>query len=260
MAITDTAYLVAVSRSLHPEQSKDPYASKWIPNERRSEIIDAYIRFACGVYRYNHIDIAIRSNFFISNIESMIKKGATQIVNLGSGFSSYYPLFHKKVRRIIDIDDVSIIDQRKRVISEFFKLNVDNQIEGNMMEVEFQLIDDIKIEEKTLFILEGVSYFLNEGQLKILIGEISSAFKDAYLLFDYWPKRSSESPIFDQLRRSSYMDGFSKDFAFCDWIFDFAKDVCQKAGCIELEEAVFGTRLLTVDSNVLDERYAVIKL
>ena len=120
--ISDSAYLVNVSRAKSLQISNDIFAHLWIPSDQKNVVYNLWDNYSKFVYPYDDIELGIRTNYFLKSINNILNESPnTVLINLGSGFTSYQYLLRKEILTI-EVDVAEIIEAKelraKKLIKE----------------------------------------------------------------------------------------------------------------------------------------------
>ncbi len=146
-------------------------------------------RISPGSYCY----FLARTKFFDEKLYKAIHNGIEQLVILGAGYDTRAHRFHEQLKHI-DIFELDLESTQKRKKKILKRKRIGNAL--NVQYIKFDFKDrNIKqcltnngfsIQKKTLFILEGVSYYLPEEDLKHFLRFFSNeCCERCELIFDY---------------------------------------------------------------------------
>jgi len=108
----------------------------------------------------------------------------TTILHLGCGLDSRCLRVNQGFDVWYDIDFESVIDIRKN----FYDIDSKHKMIGSSV-LDYSWIDQIKNPENVLIIMEGLTMYLSEDEIKELISQIENRFEDVHLLFDAYSIR-----------------------------------------------------------------------
>lgn len=106
------------------------------------------------------------------------------IIHLGCGLDSRCLRVKENYKIWYDIDYESVIEIRKN----FYKEDNHHQMIGSSV-TDYKWLDQIEKSENILVVAEGLTMYLDEGEIKELISEISRIFDSVYLIFDAYSKK-----------------------------------------------------------------------
>lgn len=181
ITIHETAFVIATFRASNEALSKDLYSHYW-KNPKTDDWIKNFLEKVSADEPFTH---CLRNRFFYETVKKLIaNKEIEVLINFGCGFSMYPFLFDKELINI-EIDQLEIINYKKKEIQRLIK-------EGKLPEREIHyLAKDFNLEKKELekelksiikgkrsfAILEGVIFFLNKtitNELIELIGNVQT--------------------------------------------------------------------------------------
>ena len=108
----------------------------------------------------------------------------TVVIHLGCGLDSRCLRVNAKFYKWYDIDFPSVIDIRKM----FYKEN-DNYKMIDSSVIDYKWLNKVEIKDNVLVIAEGLMMYLSTDEIKGLLSNINSKFKNVHLLFDSYSKR-----------------------------------------------------------------------
>jgi len=112
--------------------------------------------------------------------EYVPKREKTVIVNLGAGLDTRHMRFDKSIKWYhLDLE-------KPMQLRKLFFGKDDIHITKDIL--DFSWIEDIDERKDVLIIIEGVSMYLKEEEVKSIFRAISSKFKNSYIAFDTIPK------------------------------------------------------------------------
>jgi len=196
-----TAMLTTLSRAVANKEfnnnvfGSDYLAKKFLPFFFRFLIKSNRLRMRIkrkiptGVYEY----LIARTQYFDNLFKDALNKGISQIVLLGAGNDTRAYRFAKQNNntKIFEIDLITTQNRKKEYLKskrieipanlEFVSLNFNkDSLEDVLLEKGF------KKSEKTLFLWEGVSYYLESESVKKTLEQIKNiSHKESLLAFDY---------------------------------------------------------------------------
>ena len=128
--------------------------------------------------------LSLRASIFDELCNQYIKRYPhLTIVHLGCGLDSRCLRVHQNYDFWVDVDYSDVINIRKKYYQEDSKYTM---IGSSITESDWLSL--IPKQEHVLFIAEGLTMYLSERELQLLIEAIYKRFKNAYLLFDAYSK------------------------------------------------------------------------
>lgn len=165
---------------------KYKFLTKLKPSWLRRKIIH---KISPGSYEY----IIARTKYFDKVLNDEVAKGVEQIVILGAGYDSRAIRFQKDLKDIVIFELDFPATQRKKIVLLKKKISsIPKNI--NFVPIDFQendIFEKLKLNnfdfnKKTLFLLEGVSYYLPEKSMKNILKLISSnCMMGSSIVYDY---------------------------------------------------------------------------
>lgn len=196
--ISDSAYLVNVSRAKSLRLSQDIFAHLWIPTDQMKVVYKLWDSYSKFVYQYDDIELGIRTNYFLQSIENLLSnKPNTVLINLGSGFTSYQYLLQNEILTI-EVDVPEIIEAKKIRAKKLIKEKIlpprDTiylACDFNNSEQRIKLFKKIKKtlrkETNTFILMEGLLYYLSTSTTQKLLHNNQLIQTDGSVsAFDYW--------------------------------------------------------------------------
>lgn len=196
--ISDSAYLVNVSRARSLHISKDNFAYLWIPIDKKAEIQDLWNKYALNVYRFDDIELAVRTNYFITSLRKHLERFPnTVFINLGSGFTSYQYLINQEILTI-EVDFPSILLEKRNRADKLIKekilpnrstlyLPCDFNNAEQRVKLYKKIYNEIGRSRHTYILMEGLLYYLPKlTAKKILHNNQVLQRQDSIIAFDYW--------------------------------------------------------------------------
>jgi len=223
--VSETAVAVASLRALsnyEPDPSfrcNDEYAQIFLPQEKRIALQNSQVREAIkktipkGMYEY----VISRTKYFDRVFTQAVKEHVGQIAFLGAGFDSRPYRFRDLLEntKIFEVDTRATQEYKKTLLAEkgvSFK-NVEyvchNFEDGSL----FDLLEKhgYKPVEKTLFLWEGVSFYLTkEAVLNMLAGVRHHSAARSTICFDFQTMKSTEELIQTGLKEESIKFGIDE--------------------------------------------------
>lgn len=110
------------------------------------------------------------------------------IIHLGCGLDSRCLRVNQRYKKWYDVDYENVINIRKTFYSEdsSYKM-IGSSVTGN------QWLEQIEKNDNTLVVAEGLTMYLSEEEIKVLISKISDTFGSVYLLLDAYTKKGVRS-------------------------------------------------------------------
>jgi methyltransferase (TIGR00027 family) len=200
---SETALFVALRRTLahkeyHNERFGPDYLAEiFLPAHYRFFLRFAKVRentkfkLAAAMPGMNEYIIA-RTAFFDGLFLDALKNQLPQIVLLGAGYDSRVYRFTRSNRgtRVYELDTPSTQDRKIKSLKAahisipdevlYVPINFMNESLSDVLEKA-----GFKIQERTLFIWEGVSMYLDEEAVKKTLGFLSHSHTDSLVAFDY---------------------------------------------------------------------------
>ena len=146
-------------------------------------------RIPMGVYEY----LIARTQYFDNLFRDALNKGIPQIVLLGAGYDTRAYRFAKKNNntRIIEID-ITTTQNRKKECLKRAKIEIPANVEFIPLNFNKDSLEDVLMEkgfkkhEKTLFLWEGVSYYLESESVNATLEQVKNiSHKESLMAFDY---------------------------------------------------------------------------
>jgi methyltransferase (TIGR00027 family) len=150
----------------------------------------------------------IRTRFIDEHLQRALENGATQLVILGAGFDTRAYRFEKQLadKRVIEVDYRSTQELKKRRLQASLG-NLPPYV--HFAEIDFQRdkLQDVlqragyQSREQTIFIWEGVSYYLSEAAVRETVQTIArNAASGSSLVMDF-----AEQAIINMLQRFPHL-------------------------------------------------------
>jgi O-methyltransferase involved in polyketide biosynthesis len=106
------------------------------------------------------------------------------VVHLGCGLDSRCLRVNGRFYKWYDVDYENVIDIRR----EFYNVN-DNYVMIGSSVTDFKWLEQIETKENVLIVMEGLTMYLANGEIKKLLQDINVKFKKVHLLFDAYSRR-----------------------------------------------------------------------
>lgn len=200
-----SAEVTAYMRSQKPELTHDNLSHHLVSKagiKKHHEFVDG-MNYPLGTRK-----IMARAGFFYEQALQLLQSGNyDSCISLASGFSMLTSLLSNQTSEITyyDADLPHMLTEREKRINEaeFFSTLTLNQTKlkaidlTHIKQLDFQeMFNDCK---RPLFILEGISYFLPNEILTLILQQITR-FNGSAIILDYWPENSIEiSAIFKRI-------------------------------------------------------------
>jgi len=203
--ISDTAFLVNYHRAKHERISLDVYSKYWVTKKS----ISLSKKLSKEVYKNDDIEICLRSRFFLENLRCFLARNPQAVVvNVGAGFTSYPYLLEPA--RFIEIDLPHITTYKANKIKmlvkkgklpkrnvEFISADLQNKKDLKILE---QKLSGIILKEKSFFILEGITYYVEKKYLQQLLHIINNLQSSGCeLAVEFWSPDIQGLPVFKRL-------------------------------------------------------------
>jgi methyltransferase (TIGR00027 family) len=220
--ISETAFVVASLRALSNYEDEDKfkchdnYAELFLPDEKRIPLKDSKVRDSIkkaipkGMFEY----VISRTKYFDGVFIEAVKQNIGQIVFLGAGFDSRPYRFNELLgnTKIFEVDTEATQKYKMTLLTDSFK---------NIEYVSHNFEDDnlfdklrkygYKQSDKTLFLWEGVSFYLTkEAVFKMLKGIKENSAGGSMICFDFQTMKSSEELIKTGLNEESIKFGIEE--------------------------------------------------
>jgi methyltransferase (TIGR00027 family) len=223
--ISETAIIVASLRALsnyeREEKFKcnDNYAELFLPDEKKIPLKDSKAReiikksIPKGMYEY----VISRTKYFDSVFVEAVEQDIGQVVFLGAGFDSRPYRFNNllKSTKVFEVDTNVTQAYKKSLLTD----DIDSYKNIEYISTDFEEADlFIKLKEqgykqsdKTLFLWEGVTFYLSKDAVGRMLKEIreNSATK-SMICFDFQTMRSMEELIKTGIKEESIKFGIEE--------------------------------------------------
>jgi methyltransferase (TIGR00027 family) len=134
----------------------------------------------------------VRTRHFDEVLLSEIRAGIEQVVFLGAGYDSRAFRFREELKgiRVFEIDHPGTQSRKKRILAKICKESPANlsyiPIDFNQHCFQTALFDHgFSQEKKTLFLWEGVSYYLPQAVVENVLDFVSRRSAKSSIVFDY---------------------------------------------------------------------------
>ena len=220
--ISETAIAVASLRALSNYESDDKfncndnYAELFLPDEKRIPLKDSKIRETIkkaipkGMFEY----VISRTKYFDAIFIEALKRNIGQVVFLGAGFDSRPYRFNELLdtTMIFEVDTEATQIYKKTMLTNSFK-NIEYVTHNFEDEYLFDKLRKYgyKQSDKTLFLWEGVSFYLTrEAVLKMLKSIRENSASGSMICFDFQTMKSIEELIKTGLKEESIKFGIEQ--------------------------------------------------
>jgi methyltransferase (TIGR00027 family) len=206
-SISSSAKGVAYLRSLDISVSNDSLACNFVDKEGK-HVATNWLEVYPGVGR----QICIRARYIEETVDYYLPKNGGQVISLASGLSTYpyRSTWMEKVKYYAEVDFPDMIKFKKNAINRLTKEGVVSKPLIAIKYVGLDITDDILMEKlksngwqstkKTVFIIEGVSYYLSFHALTKLIKNIKlSSCSGSIVIIDYFPQSCSQTKQFKKV-------------------------------------------------------------
>lgn len=130
--------------------------------------------------------MSLRASIIDELCDEYLKKyNNTTVIHLGCGLDSRYLRIKEKYNKWYDIDFKNVIDLRKKFYSETDKYHM---IASSIL--NFEWLDKINNDKNILIVMEGLTMYLKEEEIKKLLNKIENKFNKVKLLFDSYSKKA----------------------------------------------------------------------
>lgn len=113
----------------------------------------------------------------------ILKHPNATIIHLGCGLDSRCLRVNQKYGIWYDIDYENVIDIRK----QFYNIDSKHKMIGSSV-IDFKWLEQIDNSKNILIVMEGLTMYLSNEEMKVLITRINKKFGDAHLIFDAYSK------------------------------------------------------------------------
>lgn len=190
--------------------------NKWFINDMKAEEIIQSINFNFKELKQSKwlsMYMAVRAKVIDELCNKHIGENKnTVVIHIGCGLDSRVLRVKENYKKWYDIDFENVIELRKN----FFSENDKYKMIGKSI-TDFTWIDDIsEKEDNVLIILEGLTMYLDENELKQIIDEINKRFKNVIFIFDAYSKKA--------VKASKYKNPVNQMNAKIKWGMDLPED------------------------------------
>lgn len=202
------AFLVNESRSRVPHLSRDYVARYWVPPQFLKSVAEHWDKYSIDVYPDDDKVVGIRNHFFLEQIRYGCQSPST-LINVGAGLTSY-PYSLPSSNQFIEIDLPPLITfkaGRRAKLEEANELPIVKvtEIAADVTSMPPKwlesAVEKVLPENKKIFLLEGLSYYLSPHDWNRLISELRDSTKpNDLLMFDYWDITDGENKILGRFK------------------------------------------------------------
>jgi|GEM_PF-1390352 len=205
--ISPSAKGVACLRSLDINISNDSLACNFVDKEGK-HVAAKWLAFYPGIGR----QICIRARYIEETVDYYLQKNGGQVISLAAGLStySYRSTWMEKVKYYAEVDFPDMIKFKKKTINRLIKEGTVSKPIIPIKYFSLDITDDILIKQlkskgwqssrKTVFIIEGISYYLSFQAIAKLIKNIRKAScSGSIVIIDYFPQTCSQTEQFKKV-------------------------------------------------------------
>jgi O-methyltransferase involved in polyketide biosynthesis len=177
--ISGTAFLVNYLRSKDKGLSGDIYSDLWA-EATTSALAE---EFQGEINPLESYQLSLRHRFFLEWVKKAIDHGIGRLINVGAGFTTYSHLV-EPATLTCDIDYKHIVDYKAQKLKEFEKKGLIPHREVEFLSIDLndgKDLDKMKgglkrwvAAERSLAILEGITYYLGGRQLDKIFNILSA--------------------------------------------------------------------------------------
>ena len=208
---SSTAERVALTRAsecLFPEINRicsDPYSKYFLTGRLKRLYMYRYFKSCFSVFRSHHTSnisasVLYRTRFMDDFLITLVRAGATQIVNLGAGYDTRAIRFqeHLKNVRIFEVDHPATQKRKRSVLKRAFVAIPGNitfvPIHFDRENIKDRLFEECyNPKESTVFIWEGVSYYISQSAVDSTLSFISAnSGPQSAIVFDFLPNEVTD--------------------------------------------------------------------
>jgi methyltransferase (TIGR00027 family) len=206
-SISPSAKGVAYLRSLDIRVSNDPLAGHF-SDEEGKQAATGWLECYPGVGR----QICIRARYMEESIDDHLPKNGGQVISLASGFGTYpyRSTWMENVEYYAEVDFPDMIQFKQDAINRLIQEGAVSKPVRPIHYVGLDITDDLLLEklqsdgwqstQKTVFVIEGVSYYLSPRALARLISNIrQAACSGSIVIIDYFPRGCSQTEPFKKV-------------------------------------------------------------
>lgn len=120
--------------------------------------------------------------------EYILEHPNATIIHLGCGLDSRCLRVNQNYKSWYDVDYEEVISIRKN----FYNEDSSHKMIGSSV-MDFKWLEQIEDNDNMMIVAEGLTMYLSEEEIKILISRISERYGDVHLLFDAYTKKGVRS-------------------------------------------------------------------
>lgn len=269
--ISETAFLVNVSRARKVEVSRDIYAKLWVSDSTQ----ELWNDFACKVYRNDDLVVAIRNRYFLDRLNAFVSTFKSPIfINIGAGFTSY-PFLIQQPCGYIEVDYEHIIHFKRDKIAkwqqegilpirrvEYFAADLNQRLDRERLKSQLARWINNNL---SFILLEGISYYLNSLIFTELLEACSVLQLPGSIVgFDFWKPDIQTHPVFMHLQKYVAEKFGYKETEYNLFDSDFIQSIegyqLVEITCVDEQEKLYSnTTILQNYEEILPENYAILK-
>lgn len=203
--ISPSASGVAYLRSMYEEISGDNLAKHFVTPEGEA-LAKKWLEALPCVGK----EVSLRCKWFDAAMQSAIDSGINQIVQLAAGLSTF-PWRHSTLTnlRYAEFDREEMTKCKRQAIGALLDLGtvpkLQYQVEWRAIDFAHDSLEPVfrslpwAFDQPTLFVLEGISYYLLRERLAALLGEIErNALQGSRIVFDYFHDATEDLPSLER--------------------------------------------------------------
>lgn len=244
--VSPSASGVAYLRSLHEEISGDVFAKCFVTPEGEA-LAKKWLEDLPCVAK----EVSLRCRWFDSEIKLAIDAGIRQVIQIAAGLS-IFPWRYSDIDnfRYAEIDRQEMIlfkqEVMKNLINRGFVAPPKSSIDWRGIDLSVDRLDSVcrslswDFSRPTLFVLEGISYYLPRDRLAYVINEISQLSPEgSRIAIDYFHDQTEDLPSLERVMGSIAPAGGEAswrrmslkeiDSLFIDWKITDNESLAEKA-------------------------------
>ena len=188
-------------------------------------------------------------------LESVSQKGFNQVVYVAAGLETLpYRSEELAGYKIIEVDLEGMIEYKKEIIERLKQENI-IKVNNSVKYIAADLTDLLLLEEllkpdlssgSTLFVLEGISYYIPKDFFKKLLDLLQKLPKKTAFIMDYWPENIKLDPSMKKTdeRFSQDIEGYKGVFYSHEEVAALFEDYIKVNLAISEVEKLYCTDLL----------------